>query len=238
MWNNNGTKMELIEELKKVSNSKRKKANEWFFKTNPGDYGEGDKFIGVSMPNIRLTIKEFNDLSLERIQEYLASEIHEVRMASLLILVHNYQSNPSSRELIVNFYLNNSKYINNWDLVDSTAHKILGHYLFDKPKDIIYKLSHSQDLWERRISIISTFYFISKNKFSDSLKIAENLLHDSHDLIHKAVGWMLREIGNRDLQTEEDFLKKHYKTMPRTMLRYAIEKFPEEKRQAYLKGKI
>jgi len=170
------------------------------------------------------------------IQKLLDSKIHEHRLVGLLILVDKYEK--SNNKEIVDFYLANTKNINNWDLVDLTAHKILGHYLLDKDRTLLYNLARSNDLWEKRISIISTFYFIKNNDFKDALKISEILLNDKHDLIHKAVGWMLREIGKRDQKAEEKFLKKYYKKMPRTMLRYAIEKFDEKKRKAYLRSEI
>jgi 3-methyladenine DNA glycosylase AlkD len=229
----------LRKEMKKASTKSRAKALQRFFKTEPGEYGQGDIFLGLSVPQTRLLAKKFSNLDIFATQELLDSEIHEERLIALLILVNNYQkSSEEQKYKILNFYLQNTKQINNWDLVDLTAHKILGHYLENKPKDILYQLARSSNLWEKRISIISTAHFINNNQFQDTLDIAEILLFDSHDLIHKAVGWMLREIGKRDLPVLETFLKRHYKKMPRTMLRYAIEKFPETKRQRYLKGKI
>jgi 3-methyladenine DNA glycosylase AlkD len=200
-----------------------------FFKTGKGQYGEGDKFLGLTMPQQRATAKRYVHLSLEEIQPIFDSEYHEERLTAILILV---QKGPTST--VVEFYLKNSKKVNNWDLVDVSADKILGAYLFDKDKSILTNLASSGNLWERRISIIATFYFIKNNQFVETLRIAEKLLHDKHDLIHKAVGWMLREIGKRDLAEEEFFLKTYYKIMPRTMLRYAIEKFPLEKRKYYM----
>jgi 3-methyladenine DNA glycosylase AlkD len=226
-------------DLKKKSSKAKSKIYQNFFKTGKGQYGEGDVFLGITVPDSRIIAKKFNSLDIYSINELLDSKIHEERLIALLILVHNYQKgNEEQKYQILNHYLKNTKKINNWDLVDLTADKILGEYLLDKPKDIIYQLARSDNLWEKRISIISTFHFIKNNQFQDTLDIAEILLFDSHDLIHKAVGWMLREVGNRDIKTEEAFLKRHYKKMPRTMLRYAIEKFPERKRQRYLKGKI
>ncbi|MFH1290342.1 MAG: DNA alkylation repair protein [Nanoarchaeota archaeon] len=207
-----------------------------FFKTGKGQYGEGDIFLGVKVPESRAVAKKYKDLSFEEIKQLLESKIHEERLTALLLLVYLYQKSPDKR--LVEFYLANTKHINNWDLVDLTADKILGHYLEDKSRDILYKLALSELLWERRISIISTFYFIRDNDFKDSLALAEILLHDKHDLMHKAVGWVLREIGKKDLNVLKDFLKKHYKTMPRTTLRYSIEKFPEDVRKKYLKGEV
>jgi len=208
-----------------------------FFKTGPGEYGEGDVFHGIKVPVLRTISKQFQHLSLQDIQAMLKSIYHEERLVALFILVLKFKkADVTERERIFNFYMKNSKRINNWDLVDLSADKIVGAYLFDKDIALLTELSGSDNLWERRISIIATFYFIRAGVFEPTLRIASKLLRDKHDLIHKAVGWMLREIGKRDLETEEEFLLLHYKTMPRTMLRYAIERFPEAKRQAYLKG--
>ncbi len=210
-----------------------------FFKTGKGEYGQGDIFYGIKVPEQRIIAKQFKDLSLDSLKTLILSKVHEERLIAAFILVDQFKSgDEKKKKIIFNFYLKNRKGINNWDLVDLSAPKIIGAYLIDKEKDRLYKFAHSKDLWEKRISIISTQAFIREHFFEDSLIISEILLHDKHDLIHKAVGWMLREIGNRDLETEEEFLKKHYKIMPRTMLRYAIEKFPEQKRMAYLRGKI
>lgn len=230
------TLTQLRTDLKSLENPEKAKIYQRFFKTGPGEYGEGDIFLGLTVPQSRSLVKKYSSLSLKEIESLLASKIHEERSIAVLLLVQNYQKTKDKK--IVDFYLANTKSVNNWDLVDISAHKILGAHLLDKDRAILYKLAKSENLWEKRISIISTFWFINNNDFKDSLAIAEILLNDKHDLIHKAVGWMLREVGNRDLATEEKFLKKHYKTMPRTMLRYAIEKFPEEKRLKYLKGKI
>jgi 3-methyladenine DNA glycosylase AlkD len=209
-----------------------------FFKTGKGQYAEGDVFAGIKVPVSRKIAKQFRDLNLKDISLLLKSKIHEERLIALLILVDKMKrSDETEKNKIFNLYLKNTRYINNWDLVDLSAHKIIGEYLNDKDRKILFQLAEG-DLWERRISIISTFYFIKKNDFITTLEISKVLLNDKHDLIQKAVGWMLREVGKRDLTLEEDFLIQHYKKMPRTMLRYAIEKFPERKRQAYLKGKI
>lgn len=211
-----------------------------FFKTGPGEYGEGDVFIGVKIPQIRSLTEQYRDLKLSQIIQLLKSPIHEQRMLALLILVSKYSKETSeNKKEIYNLYLAHTRHINSWDLVDLTAAQIVGSFLNDKDTRPLYKLSRSKNLWERRISIISTHYFIKNDKFGDTLKISEILLTDRQDLIHKAVGWMLREVGKRNLSLlEEKFLNRHYNRMPRTMLRYAIEKFPEAKRQAYLKGKI
>ncbi|MDP3881585.1 MAG: DNA alkylation repair protein [Nanoarchaeota archaeon] len=228
----------LRKEIKSLVNPLKAEILQRFFKTGKGEYGEGDVFLGLTVPECRKIAVKYEALSLREIGSVLNSKIHEERLIALLILVHNYQNHPLKKEAIFRFYLNNTKFINNWDLVDLSAHKILGNHLIDKDKLILLNLAKSNNMWERRISIISTYYFIKNNKFEYSLKIAEILINDPHDLIHKAVGWMLREIGNRDLEMEQRFLKKHYLNMPRTMLRYAIERFPENLRQKYLKGAI
>jgi 3-methyladenine DNA glycosylase AlkD len=207
-----------------------------FFKTGPGQYGEGDVFIGIKVPVLRKVAKEYQALPLAEVERVLHSEIHEARLVALLILILQAgKSDAKGRKVIYDLYLANTKYVNNWDLVDLSAPQIIGTYLEDKSRKPLYKLARSSSLWERRISIMSTFHFIRQEDFSDTLLIAEMLLDDKEDLIHKAVGWMLREIGKRDLAVEEGFLLQHHRVMPRTMLRYAIEKFPERKRRAYLK---
>lgn len=228
---------ELQKELRKYSNKKQAAILQRFFKTGPGEYGEGDVFIGVKVPQVRSVVKRHNGISLREATELLKSAIHEERLTALLILVSKYAKGDSSdKEKIYKLYLKNTRYINNWDLIDLTAHHIVGAFLADKAKRPIYTLANSKVLWERRIAVLSTFHYIKNDSFNDSLRIARILLNDREDLIHKAVGWMLREVGKRDLNAEEGFLRKHYKKMPRTMLRYAIERFPEPKRQAYLKG--
>ena len=223
----------IIKELKEASNPAKAKIFQRFFKTGKGEYGEGDIFLGLTSPEIKKITQKYNNLKLIQVEKLLASKTHECRVAALRILAHQFKESPE-KEKIVEFYLKNIKYINNWDLVDMSAGKILGEYLLNKNKTIIYDLAKSKDLWKKRIAMVSCFGLIKNNEFKDALKISELLLNDSHDLIHKAVGWMLREIGKRDLKTEEGFLKKHYKKMPRTMLRYAIEKFPENKRKFYM----
>ena len=229
----------LRKELSKKASKSKAKVLKNFFKTGKGQYGEGDVFLGITVPETRKIAKKFSNLDIFTTQDLLNSEIHEERLTALLILVNNYQeSSEEQKYKILDFYLKNTKQINNWDLVDLTADKILGRYLENKPKYILYALAKSNNLWERRIAIIATFHFIKNNKFQDTLDLAEILLFDQHDLIQKAVGWMLREVGKRDFKTLENFLKRHYKKMSRTTLRYAIEKFPEDKREKYLKGKI
>lgn len=221
-----------------------------FFKTKKGEYGEGDVFVGVTVPDVRKVAKKYTDLKLEEIKKLLYSKIHEERLCALFILVEKFKiidKKDSSqikahfcvtRKEVFNFYIKNTKQINNWDLVDLSAPKIVGEYLLDKPRKLLYDFAKSDNLWKKRISIVATYTFIKNNQFRDTLKIAEVLMNDEHDLIHKAVGWMLREVGKRSLEDEEKFLKKYYKKMPRTMLRYAIEKFPEDKRVSYIRGKI
>ena len=225
--------------LKKESNKKQAKLLQGFFKTGKGQYGEGDIFLGIKVPVQRKIAKLFPNLSLRDLQSLLNSKIHEKRLISLFILIHKYNraDKPGKKE-IFDFYLKNAKQVNNWDLVDLSAPNIPGNFLIDKNRKILYQLANSENLWEKRISILSTFAFIRHNDFKDSLKISEILLGDTHDLIHKAVGWMLRELGKRNQPVLEIFLKKHYKTMPRTMLRYSIERFEETKRLRYLKGEI
>lgn len=229
---------ELKNDLKNEANEKQAAVLQRFFKTGKGEYGEGDLFYGIKVPVQRRIAKKHVDISLENIQELLNSLVHEERLVSLFILVDHYsKSDDKTRESIFKFYLKNAKKINNWDLVDLSAPKIVGAHLLMKDKDILIKLAGSSNIWEKRIAILSTYTFIRNLHFETTLRIAEILLNDKHDLIHKAVGWMLREVGNKNLKAEEDFLKKFYKHMPRTMLRYAIEKFPEIKRMKYLKNK-
>ncbi len=230
---------QLKKDLKKLANPEKAKILQRFFKTGKGEYGEGDVFLGVTVPEQRKTAKKYSELPLKEIGKLLLSKIHEHRLTALLILVIKYnKADDDGKKKIADFYIKNSRHINNWDLVDLSADRILGDYLLDRDKSPLYKLTKSKNLWERRISVMTTFQFIKNNRFDDTLKISKLLLHDEHDLIHKAVGWMLREIGNRDLAVEEEFLKQHYRSMPRTMLRYAIEKFPEDLRLGYLKATV
>ena len=210
-----------------------------FFKTGKGEYGEGDRFLGIRVPETRKFVKKYKEISLKDTIKLLHSEYHEIRLFALLSLVLKFKiGDKEIQEQIYNLYLENTQYINNWDLVDSSAHYIMGPFLINRKKDILFKLAESDYLFDRRIAIMTTFHFVKCGSFEDCLQISEILINDKEDLIHKAVGWMLREIGNRNLQIEEDFLKIHYKTMPRTMLRYAIEKFEETKRKAWLKGEL
>jgi 3-methyladenine DNA glycosylase AlkD len=210
-----------------------------FFKTGPGDYGEGDQFIGVRVPQLRQLVMQFAEIPRKDIQVLLHSSIHEERLLALLLMVRRFQrAKEKEREELYRCYLASTRYINNWDLVDASAEYIAGAWLRDKSRQPLYRLARSASLWERRIAIMASFHFIKQGEFAETLKLAECLMHDEHDLIHKAVGWMLREVGKRDQNAEEQFLQKHYRQMPRTMLRYAIERFPEKKRQDYLKGRI
>lgn len=230
------TAKDIRESLIKLGNPKIASNLQRFFKTGKGEYGEGDKFLGIRVPVIRKQIIKFKNVSIIQTLILLSSSFHEIRLFAVLMLVQKFSSEKEKRK-VYDLYLKNTKYVNNWDLVDSSAHYIVGAFLLDKAKDPIYELAKSENLWERRISIIATFYFIKHGEFEDALNISELLLDDKQDLIHKAVGWMLREIGNRNLFEEEKFLKKFASIMPRTMLRYAIEKFEEPKRKKYLKIK-
>jgi 3-methyladenine DNA glycosylase AlkD len=230
---------ELRREIKTLSSREASMTMQWFFKTGKGEYGEGDVFVGLKVPTQRKLARDFRDLSFSDLKLLLNSTIHEERLISLFILIDKYdKGDEQKKKVIFSFYLKNRRGINNWDLVDLSAPKIIGKHLLNKDKSLLFKFAVSKNLWERRIAVLSTYEFIRNNDFKTTLKIAQLLLEDEHDLIHKAVGWMLREIGKRDLQAEEKFLKIHYKKMPRTMLRYAIEKFPETKRKKYLQGKI
>lgn len=233
--------VEVRKELKSMADPDKAAILQRFFKTGLGQYGEGDIFIGVMVPQSRKVAKKFSQLQLVEVKMLLYSSIHEERLVALLILVWRYSSALSSREEkeeIVKFYLDNIKQVNNWDLVDLSAPNILGAHLIDRDRMLLYRLARSENVWERRIAIVATYHFIRNGDFSDTLKIAEMLLQDRHDLIHKAAGWMLREVGKRDVASEEAFLEKHRSVMPRTMLRYAIERLPESKRRRYKKNPI
>lgn len=234
--------VKLIKTLDKIAKSEKAEVAMRFFKTGKGQYGEGDKFIGVMVPDQRKVARKFVDMGLDEVGELLEMEIHEYRLTGLFVLELKYKKAVKMGDeklvgKIVKLYLDKRSGINNWDLVDLSAPNILGDYLYREltKRGVLYEFAKSKDLWERRIAILACFAFIKRNEFDDAMKIAEILLYDSHDLIQKAVGWMLREIGKRDYQCEEDFLLKYYKEMPRTMLRYAIEKFPDEKRKFFMK---
>jgi len=231
----------LKKDLQSFNDKKRGTDLLKFFQVFPGGYGEGDKFIGVTVPNQRAVSKKYyKEISIHEIEELLNDKIHEYRLTATFMLVLKYQKekDENKKQEFVDAYIGNLERINNWDLVDSSAHLILGPHLMDRDKSLLYDFAKSENLWVQRVSIIATFHFIRNGKYEDALRISEMLLNHKHDLIHKAVGWMVREIGNRDFDVEYNFLLKHYKKMPRTMLRYAIEKFPEELRQRFLKGEV
>lgn len=255
------TQASLRREIRRLGNPNRAQCSQRFFKTGPGEYGEGDRFIGLTVPQVRALVKQHRELSLRDTRHLLRSPVHEERLLALLLLVQAYrQGDPDRRQQIYDLYLRNTRHINNWDLVDCSAEHIVGAFLFSgcsggsvsrrlpgRKRPALHRsaatirlgrLARSTSLWERRIAIIATFHFIKRGEFTPTLAIARQLLRDREDLIHKAVGWMLREVGKRDLPAEERFLRQHYRQMPRTMLRYAIERFPEPKRQRYLRGAI
>lgn len=223
--------------LKELANPEIAGHSRRFFKTGRGEYGEGDQFLGIRVPVIRKQLSQFKDLPIGHTLELLKSPWHEERLFALLLLVHQFvKADQENQTTIFNLYLANTKYINNWDLVDSSAAQIVGSFLQNKDRQILYDLAKSPCLWERRIAVMATLHFIRLSDFDDTLALCELLINDQHDLIHKASGWMLREIGKRQIEVEKTFLAKHYKAMPRTMLRYAIERFPEAERKAYLQG--
>jgi 3-methyladenine DNA glycosylase AlkD len=226
-------------ELKRLGDSQIARFSQRFFKTGPGEYGAGDVFRGIRVPVLKRVAKEHRDLSSPETMKLLRSQYHEDRLVALLIL--NYQfirGDDVTRKGIYQSYLKSTRFINSWDLVDASAPQIVGAFLWDKDRNELYELARSGNLWKRRIAILATFHFIKRGETHDTLKIASILVSDSEDLIHKAVGWMLREVGKRDLEAEEKFLQKHYRRMPRTMLRYAIERFSEPKRRQYLEGQV
>lgn len=244
---------DLKTELRCLADPNRAKASAWFFKTGKGEYGEGDRFLGIKVPEQRKVAKRyFHDIALQEVQTLLKSKIHEERFVALEMLVMKYETmergtRSMEQKSVVEFYLKNTRYINNWDLVDTSAPYILGDYLveykrqdamgYTKQRDVLYRLAKSKNMWERRIAMVSTMKFIDQHQFDDALKIARLLLNDEHDLIHKAVGWMLREVGKKNQKVLMKFLNKHATHMPRTTLRYTIEKFPEKKREWYLELK-
>ena len=230
---------EIRRALRELEDPERARVAQRYFKTGAGQYGEGDRFLGLSAPDLRRFAKEYQHLSLAEALMLLDSPIHEDRALALLILVRAYEKrDEAEKQRIYDAYLANSRLINNWDLVDASAPGIVGAHLFYRSKKPLYELAKSASLWERRIAILATLYFIRQGQFAETLKIARRLLADREDLLHKAVGWMLREVGKRDPETAERFLLQHYQRMPRTMLRYAIERFPEARRQMYLQGKM
>lgn len=227
---------QILSELKEYVDEEKKIVLPRFFKTGKGQYGEGDKFLGITVPNIRLVAKQNVKTDFDTIKEMISSEWHEVRMCALLIMVQRFpKADEETRKAMYDFYLQSTSRINNWDLVDLTAPTIVGKYLFDKNKDILYQLADSDLLWDNRIAMIATFAFIKEKQLDDTYRLAEKFLHHPHDLMQKAVGWMLREAGKRDYPRLYEFVDKCHDTMPRTMLRYAIEKFPEEARKQMMK---
>lgn len=227
--------LDIVQALKKISSKEKALSSARFFKTAPGQYGYGDVFIGVTVPEQRKIAKVFRDLPLAEITKLLESKIHEHRLTALEILAMQFeQGDDKTQEKLVRFYLKHLKYINNWDLVDTSASYILGKYLIDQDRKILYKLARSKNIWERRVTIVATHAFIARGDFVDTLAISEIFLHDAHDLIHKACGWMLREVGKKDEVVLKKFLNKHASRMPRTMLRYAIERLSKDERKKYL----
>ena len=230
---------EIQRELESLGDASQAAILQRFFKTGPGEYGAGDRFRGIRVPVLRGLAKKYQELSLAEARRLLQSAFHEDRLLVLLILIRQYyRGDQGVRDQLHRFYLEHTRFVNNWDLVDASAPHLLGHYLEDRPKDTLTRLAASGNWWERRLAIIATLHFIKRQDFDETLRIARLLLGDPEDLIHKAVGWMLREVEKRQTTVAEAFLQKHYRNMPRTMLRYAIERLPEARRQAYLKGTV
>jgi len=227
---------QLLAELQHHADPHYQAVQQKFFKTADGEYGAGDIFLGVKVPLLRTMTRKYRSLAFEDIETLLHSSIHEYRFLALLLLIQRYRNTACDKKTILfNFYLNNSAYVNHWDLVDVSAPAIMGHYLLDKPKTILYTLTRSAILWQRRMAIVATLTLIKNHQLDETLYLAEQLLDDPHPLIHKAVGWMLREVGKRDQALEETFLRSHYRRMPRVMLRYSIEKFDFDRKKIYLK---
>lgn len=228
---------DILARLHEIGDAEHARFVAGYFRTGPGEYGEGDRFLGIRIPALRGLVREFRGVSIDQMAVLLRSEWHEARLLALLLLVDAYQrGDADTREAIYRLYLDNTRYINNWDLVDSSAPQIVGAHLEQGNRSVLDRLARSEMLWERRIAILATQHYIRQGEYVTTLRIAERLVKDEHDLIHKAVGWMLREVGNREREAEEVFLRRHHRTMPRTMLRYAIEKFPPDLRQRYLRG--
>jgi 3-methyladenine DNA glycosylase AlkD len=229
----------LVESLQMLADTQKAKHLQRFFKTEKGQYAEGDVFWGIKVPETRQVAKAYRNISLVEVEKTMKSPIHEVRLCGLMILIEQFnKASEADRKIITDFYLSNTQYINNWDLVDLSCYKILGNYLLDKPRDILYRLAKSNNMWEQRIAIVSTLAFIRNQELEDTLSISELLLDHPHDLIHKAVGWMLRELSKRDEFSMLQFIETHYKKMSRTTLRYAIERLPEEQRKNILQGRF
>lgn len=233
------TAEDMRKRLRELEDPDKAKILQRFFKTGPGEYGEGDLFLGIPVPRLRKVSKECEAMAMGEVEALLKSSVHEERLLALLILIRKYdREDESGKKSIYTLYLKSTRWINNWDLVDLSAPNIVGDFLMRRSRKPLYKLAHSPVLWNRRVAILATFRFIKEWQFDDTLGIGEILLRDKEDLIQKAVGWMLREVGKRDPHAEEGFLKEHYRQMPRTMLRYAIERFPAAKRALFMKGGI
>lgn len=226
----------ITQELQSLSNAEKREIFPKFFKAGKGQYGEGDRFLGVTVPNIRTIAKRHKEISLEEIRELLESEWHEVRLCALIIMVEtSKKKNETLRQKLFDLYLSQTNHINNWDLVDLSCHHIVGEYLLDKSRDILYQLAQNRLLWDNRIAIVSTYAFIRKGQLEDTYALSELMMHHPHDLMHKAIGWMLREAGKRDSDRLYDYIMSHRADMPRTMLRYAIEKFSPIERSILMK---
>lgn len=232
---------EISTSLEALKDAEKAEAATRFFKTGEGEYSEQDLFLGIRVPTLRQTAKQYKHATLKDIEVLLRNQYHEIRLLAVFMMVALFERSkkkPDIQQSIVESYLSHTSFVNNWDLVDSSAYKILGPFLMERDKTVVYQLAGSNDLWERRIAMITCYYFIKHRHFDDALAIAEKLINDREDLIHKAVGWMIREIANRDKLVAVNFLAQHYQNMPRVMLRYAIEKFGKEERKAYLQGSI
>lgn len=234
------TASQIISELKVTGSPEKAEHLSRFFKTGKGQYGEGDLFLGVTVPQQRDIAKKFRTAGIDTLEELIRSPFHEARLTALLILIDKYEKekNKELQKTYVDFYCNHTPYINNWDLVDLSCYKLLGRWLSDRDRSMLYEWASCGELWKQRISIVTCMYFIRKGDFHDCMAISDLLINHPHDLIHKAVGWLLREVGKKDRTALIIFLKDRYKTMPRTMLRYAIEHFPEEERKKYLNSEV
>ena len=230
---------EIRKELEAAADDSRAEILQRYFKTGPGEYAEGDLFLGVRVPEVRKVAQRYRGLELDRVCALLRSPVHEERFLALVILTKRYaKAGEGERRQLFDAYVGHLEFVNHWDLVDTSAMHVVGAHLYGRSRGLLFELAGSDRMWSRRVAIISTYYFIKRDDFGDTLRLAEVLLGDPHDLMHKAVGWMLREVGKRDREAAEEFLRQFYGVMPRTMLRYAIERFPEGLRQAYLKGRI
>ena len=226
----------ITSELQALSNAEKREIFPRFFKTGKGEYGEGDRFLGVTVPNIRAIAKQYKNISLNEIRELMQSEWHEVRLCALLIMVEKSKKKDEAlRQQLFDLYLSQTDRINNWDLVDLSCRFIVGEYLLDKSRDILYQLAQSPLLWDNRIAIVSTYAFIRKGQLEDTYALSDLMMYHPHDLMHKAIGWMLREAGKRDSERLYDYVMSHRADMPRTMLRYAIEKFSPKERTILMK---